>query len=176
MKEEEFIDVVKEKFGEEISREMKDAGMESPIERMLYGALQYHIATNPDVNSPSDAIKIGYLTYHYGLQIFPQFEIGPYRVDFLIKWCDTLYKEENGIDRIFIQNTSPGLIDRLVVECDGHDGHERSEEDRRREKKRDRELMIAGYRVFHYTGKEITDDPFGVASEIISNVTNILVD
>ncbi len=42
-----------------------------------------------------------------------------------------------------------------VIECDGHDFHERTKEQAQRDKKRDRELQAAGYKVFRFTGSEI---------------------
>ena len=43
----------------------------------------------------------------------------------------------------------------LVVECDGHEFHERTKEQAQRDKSRDREIMAAGFRTLRFTGSEI---------------------
>lgn len=55
---------------------------------------------------------------------------------------------------------------KLVVECDGHDFHEKTKEQAMRDKKRDRDLIEAGYQIIHFTGSEIFADPFKCAREI----------
>lgn len=62
-----------------------------------------------------------------------QLVIGSYRVDFAF----------------FAPN------ERLVVELDGHDFHERTREQARRDKRRDRDLVAGGWKVLRYTGSEI---------------------
>jgi very-short-patch-repair endonuclease len=73
-----------------------------------------------------------------------------YRVDFLI--CARL----------------GGYADlhKVVVECDGHDFHEKTKQQAAHDKKRDPALTAAGFRVFRFTGSEIYRDPVGCASEI----------
>jgi very-short-patch-repair endonuclease len=55
----------------------------------------------------------------------------------------------------------------LAVECDGHDFHERTKEQARRDRKRDRDLQALGYTVLRFTGSEIARDPRAVAKEIV---------
>lgn len=52
-----------------------------------------------------------------------------------------------------------------VVECDGHDFHERTKEQAARDRSRDRRLQEAGIRVFRFTGSELYRDPLGCAVE-----------
>ena len=54
----------------------------------------------------------------------------------------------------------------LVVECDGHDFHEKTKGQATKDKKRDRDLTAAGYTVVRYTGSEIWKDPLKCAREI----------
>ena len=87
--------------------------------------------------------------------ILSQFKIGTYIVDFLVFYRDTGHEGP-----------------RIVVECDGHEFHDKNEKQRRYEKKRDRYLTSAGYKVLHYTGKEITDDPMSAAKEVLMAATS----
>ena|SRR3990167_3026537 len=132
--------------------------MDSPIEQILYCALE--------AIRRIETISTGYYELvngnpvKTGLFITPQFPIDKYRVDFFVsyKWaanCDTALSEK-----------------QVIVECDSQQFHERTERERRYEKGRDRFLHTKGYTVFHYTGKEIIEDPFRVASEIIAFLTN----
>jgi len=65
----------------------------------------------------------------------PQKQIGNYRVDFLIT------------------NIKSG--EKFVIECDGHDFHERTKDQAQRDKERDRNLQAKGFKVFRFTGSEI---------------------
>ena len=79
----------------------------------------------------------------------PQRWIGNYRVDFLITY------------RYF------GPVLQLVVECDGHEFHERTKAQARRDKKRDREI---GPKVYRFTGSEIHASPEVCAYEMLDLV------
>jgi very-short-patch-repair endonuclease len=56
---------------------------------------------------------------------------------------------------------------KLVVECDGHDFHERTKEQASRDRSRDRAMQDAGYTVFRFTGSEIQRDPAACARQVI---------
>lgn len=73
-----------------------------------------------------------------------QVKIGPYRVDFLIQTEDA----------------------KIVVECDGHDFHEKTKEQAAKDKKRDRFLQSKGYRVLRFTGSEIWSKQVDVGKEV----------
>lgn len=77
-----------------------------------------------------------------------QVHVLSYRADFVI--CENI---EN-----------PSMI---VVECDGHEYHERTKEQAERDRRRDREMQSAGYRVFRFTGREIYRNAFKCAEEVL---------
>lgn len=60
---------------------------------------------------------------------------------------------------------------KIVIECDGHDFHEKTKEQAARDKRRDREMTLSGYKVLRYTGSEIVSDP----EQIISDIYDIMV-
>lgn len=82
--------------------------------------------------------------------VTPQASIGEFRVDFLIR---ARFHERP-------------LREVLVVECDGHDFHERTKEQAKRDRSRDRTLQSRGLRVFRFTGHEIHRDPSACAYEV----------
>ena len=55
----------------------------------------------------------------------------------------------------------------FVVECDGHDFHEKTKEQAKRDKQRDRDLAAKGHLVIRFTGSEIFKDPERCAREVV---------
>jgi very-short-patch-repair endonuclease len=77
-----------------------------------------------------------------------QAKVGRYRLDFLL-----------GL-RVL------DSIKWLVVECDGHDWHDRTKEQAAADRSRDRELQTDGLDVFRFTGSEIWNDSEFCAREV----------
>lgn len=55
---------------------------------------------------------------------------------------------------------------KVIVECAGHDFHERTKEQAARDRARDRSFQAAGWSVFRFTGSEIFRDPFACVQEV----------
>lgn len=91
--------------------------------------------------------------------VLPQVSVLPYRVDFMV---------------IHAANLS-GCAG-IVVECDGHDFHEKTKEQAVRDKARDRDLQERGYQVFRFTGSEIWSDPIACADQVLSHARGMAVD
>ena len=134
---------------------------ESPIERILLAQLLHpEIARNFDERvelmlPPSGLVANAVPPPFPGIYIYPQITIGSYRVDFFL--CHVGFGDEVP----------------LIVECDGHDFHEKTKEQAQRDKARDRYLVGQGYRVLRFTGSEIYRSPVDVAEEIISVLLRI---
>lgn len=76
-------------------------------------------------------------------------------------------------DFIFSKKVRFGPLDRsiytstpTIVECDGHDFHEKTKDQARRDKKRDRKLQSSGFRILRFTGSEIWASPNSCLEEI----------
>jgi very-short-patch-repair endonuclease len=93
------------------------------------------------------------------IMMFMQVPIDEYRVDFLIY----------GISADCDDRSTWGRV-KLVVECDGHDFHEKTKQQAKRDKQRDRKLMSKGYSVMRFTGSEIWNDPRKAVHEVLSFV------
>jgi hypothetical protein len=61
----------------------------------------------------------------------------------------------------------------LIVECDGHDFHERTKEQARRDRSRDRYMTSLGFRVLRFTGSEIHRDAEACAQEISDQLDSL---
>lgn len=86
---------------------------------------------------------------HSVIIIKTQYWIDRYRADFLIRY--RFYDE----------------IYEAVVECDGHQFHEKTKAQALRDRRRDRHLQQAGFEVFRFTGSEINGSPRLCAAEVL---------
>lgn len=118
---------------------------ESPIE-VLLGA---YIAQSVDgYNELTFVDSVERAHGDWGTFWAPQAKIGAYRVDFLFR-C--VCGSKNAY---------------VVVECDGHDFHERNKEQAARDRSRDRDLTSRGLTVVRFTGSEIYADPAKCAESL----------
>jgi len=104
------------------------------------------------------------------LIVQPQARLGDYLVDFLVTQQSTVPDFEHR--RTLADGmTIPGYMEvtkHLIVECDGHDFHDRTKEQASKDRARDRLLQSLGYRVYRYTGSDLWRDVFTAASEVLT--------
>ena len=62
---------------------------------------------------------------------------------------------------------------KLAVECDGHDFHEKTPEQAKRDKSRDRDLLNSGYPVMRFSGGEIHSDPRKCSEQVVHDFFEI---
>lgn len=91
--------------------------------------------------------------------IWPQWKVGRFRVDFMIERVEPWASKEDG-------RWKEGPVARVVVECDGHDFHERTKAQAKRDRSRDRALQTQGLMVLRYTGSELHADANACAVEV----------
>lgn len=139
---------------------------ESPIEEAfglaLYAVAQRECYVNFDgpINSPIEPLLDRIIT------IVPQCLIGSYRVDFSV----SLGVRTNYKGSAFHTTTADFKQYSVVVECDGHDFHDRTKEQASRDRKRDRALQTLGFQVFRFTGSDIWKDPVACAIEVVDGL------
>jgi very-short-patch-repair endonuclease len=105
--------------------------------------------------SPADAQPAG-----LNLYIQRQVQLDNWRVDFVVFAFDFR-------GRVL---KSPGWRS-VIVECDGHDFHERTKQQAGRDRSRDRSATTSGRDVMRFTGSELWRNPWGCAGEIIDWAT-----
>jgi very-short-patch-repair endonuclease len=103
------------------------------------------------------------------LVIDSQYDVGDFRVDFLLELNYRVIDlkkvtELSSKKRIPVPTMNKA---QLIVECDGHDFHEKTKEQVKKDKSRDRILQSVGYTVFHFTGSEIYNDCFGCTKQCL---------
>lgn len=151
---------------------LRDSGFgDSPIECLFYAALvtaarQEGRCIN-DVFTFSDDYPLEEAMHGVAVMGKPystafiqrQVQVAGWRVDFVVHYPDTTQRANSLGWRPF---------KRLIVECDGHDFHERTKEQAARDRSRDRQAQYEGLPVFRFTGAELWDDPLGCADEVLA--------
>jgi very-short-patch-repair endonuclease len=124
--------------------------VESPIEQILGGYLL--TITNGYVEVGFDCFPGAFSDPDWATYFRCQQVVYDYRVDFLFK------------------TTLRGDYRILVVECDGHDFHDRTKMQASRDRSRDRRLKREGIEVVRFTGSEIYYQPEAYAAEVESQL------
>jgi very-short-patch-repair endonuclease len=138
------------------------AAGDSPIEKLMVTALSVIVAIRSRVFTDMFVVKAHEVeSFKEGIAkdgksafiVQPQAQLGDWRVDFLLHvpdWAE-----------------STGEWKQVVVECDGHDFHEKTKEQAAKDRRRDRAVQKAGIKVLRFTGSELWRDPMRCAAEVI---------
>lgn len=130
-----------------IMTEIQEHGITSPPEQLWYAA--------------ANAVGIPRLA-----TILPQYEIGQYRVDFMINPIGFFVEHPFNIfpDQLLFALSSS--LQCLVVEIDGFEWHDKTPEQAERDKTRERFIQQQGFRLFRYAAREVLREPVKCAQEI----------
>ncbi|MDE2099587.1 MAG: hypothetical protein KGL39_20210 [Patescibacteria group bacterium] len=134
---------------------------DSKIEQLLYAAL-------------SIWCEVGHAEFNKIVQVFdkenlskqldrpePEYELRP-----MIVWPQATM-EWGRVDFLILAfDYRNGNWRKLVIECDGHDFHERTKEQAARDRSKDRSAVLVGCDSFRFTGSELWRDPLGCAQQI----------
>lgn len=121
---------------------------DSPIEELFLAGLMAASFRNGDViefreggllNSPAPTRPTCY----------QQIRISEFKVDFLL-----------------VKPTASS-VQNIVIECDGHDYHERTPDQATRDRSRDRFFSMKGYTVLRFTGTELAADAYKCGFEVL---------
>lgn len=149
---------------------------ESPIEGVMFSSFVLLSAEREyclRIQRPGSLLKFSYESFPQ-ITITPQYQKGDFRIDFLLEYEDIIPDFENQV------KTNDGheiprcknVKKNLLIECDGHDFHEKTKEQARKDKQRDRILQSLGYKIFRFTGSEIWSDPIKCAEEVFNELEN----
>lgn len=128
---------------------------DSPIEALMLWALRYVAEKHSERfgmahgNEVPHAAPTGETFY-----VIRQARIGAYKADFAI---------------LFAGIVASRAV-KLVVECDGHDFHEKTKVQAQHDKSRDRAMQDAGWKVYRFTGSEIYRSPLTCAESVMSSL------
>jgi len=137
------------------------AGFDSPIETQMAAALEQFPSKTVELrrefgmtyeSARATAIKELEQLERYGksMLVYPHVKIGPYEVDFLL----------------LTRNRHRDVV-AIVVECDGHEFHEKTKEQAATDKRRDRYLALHSILVLRFAGSEVWADANECAQETL---------
>jgi very-short-patch-repair endonuclease len=153
---ETLVDQVRYVAEERVTEVYEGARGESPIETLMFAAM--YSAIQDTFCFEIASATSGYPVFVPGAEpcslnrilIEQQIEICGFRADFVIHfwvWPAKTWK-------------------KLIVECDGHDFHERTKEQAKRDRSRDRLAQCQGIPILRFTGSEIWNDPLGCGYQV----------
>jgi len=123
----------------------------SEIEILLGAAVTASLRFNfPDVSVLCPFGDIGKWQDKRCMMIVPQYLFENYRIDFAL----------------IGNRPNDNFRKMMFIECDGHDFHERTKDQAARDRKKDRDIQIAGVPLLRFTGSEIFRDPFECVVQI----------
>lgn len=115
----------------------------SPIEKILYVSFDIVYALRMD-------------EFPLLLDVTPQCEIKDdehiYHADFCINCVDSEITEAKH---------------EIIIECDGHEFHQKTKEQVRRDNEREMHMKMLGYDVLRFSGSQIFNDPIKCANDIL---------
>ena len=104
---------------------------------------------------------------NYAFRFLPDFDIFQQEI---ITCFDKKYR----VDFLVVTGLVSNKINQFVIECDGHDFHEKTKLQVKRDRQRDRHLTASGHHVLRFTGSEIWADPHKCAREARSAIIEII--
>ena len=126
--------------------------MASPIEKVMYLSLSNYYLDD----------TLGDPMRNYNLFIEPQPEViigkNKYRPDFKLSIHQVIEVSDNRIYRDFT----------CYIECDGHDFHERTKEQAKKDRAKDRAFISEGLDLLRFTGSEIYNDHARCSDDILN--------
>lgn len=143
--------------------EQSEVHGDTPIERLLVSAIQLRLKYLEDRGLPDlcfvsaeqiDAIISRGKEPRRSIWLQTQAQLPDWRVDFLLSI------------------KGPERWHRLIIECDGHEFHERTKEQATRDRARDRKAQELGFEIFRFTGSELWRDPSKCANQVLNWVEN----
>ena len=133
--------------------------VESPIEATMFISI-WHSFSQQNIRLAFKPWKRGIsfqdVPDEHDAVIISQAEIGDYRADFVIVMGAAQRPANVGT--------------RIVVECDGHEFHDRTKEQAKRDRERDRFMQDQGFRVYRFTGSEIYNSPLKCSEAVLRSL------
>lgn len=155
-----------------VKEEFETAPGDSPIEKLLFVALRTVarqggrifdsiclLRKGEDLEKAVKAVESFEGRTDECVFVQTQAQLDGWRVDFLLHFHST----HRGID---------DPMSSVIVECDGHDFHERTKVQAQRDRSCDRLAQAGGVPVLRFTGSEIWNDPWACADEVLAFMEN----
>ena len=127
---------------------------------------------NPDIHSPVPQILNGMSP----IECIFDIAMSVYRISldepdyyfYLEDQHDIYIGEKHYIADFYVEKAN------LIIECDGHDYHQKTKEQVIRDNEREYDLKMAGYNILRFSGSQIYNHPFECAEEAYLYITKLI--
>lgn len=156
---------------EELYKEIEKRHSQDIFDTIYYNTNRLEAPLTPIENYMYIALLHILSPWFSSARIYPQRKFSvegkTYIVDFYIE-----------VEEIYIGPDDKSHISKMnfIVECDGHDYHERTKQQASRDKKRDRDFMGIGLKTFRYTGSEIYNDSIDLVEGLALTIQSDMFD
>lgn len=99
------------------------------------------------------------------VELDPQTPIGRYFADFSVSALDYFVNAWFKLPLQTLEEISK-IAPRYAIEIDGFEWHDKTPEQAERDKKREREIQLAGYTVIRFAAREVIRDPMACVCEV----------
>lgn len=125
-------------------RVFEDIGIKSPIEKIFISAFDLYLELENKENiflSSQKEIICNNKTYY----------------------ADFCYDADDYLSQLNFKEKLKNSNFKLIIECDGHDFHEKTKEQVKKDNERQLDLKMAGYDVLRFSGTQIYNEPLNCA-------------
>jgi very-short-patch-repair endonuclease len=164
------LDLIAQQFGEQLGMPAQSlAGdikrrmdwykkrVAATFEQGIKGDLNRHTITSPVEQIFLMEWRYLEIDQKHGVTIKPQTELtisgSVYRIDFVVTWADQTQK--------------------LAIEIDGHEFHEKTKQQAARDRARERSIIREGYTIMRYTGSEVFANPRKCVHEVAALIAQL---
>lgn len=141
--------------------------IKSPIEQIFYAAMKISMDSTPVESIKDSHADFGDVMSRY-FRFIPQYQFDingkKYIADFAL-----LYRSNFCLENY--QDVEWPIA--CIIECDGHDFHEKTKQQAARDKKRDRDFLSQNIPTFRFTGSEINLNPSACVDEVINYASRL---
>lgn len=135
--------------------EMNSAPEPSPIEKQLFAAMMIQSVFKADnmllFYKGQDRGGLRWVSAKHQFDVYAQHKIQSFYVDMFV----TCFSVDDSAKK-----------SSVVIECDGHEFHEKTKEQVERDKRRERAIVSQGFQLLRFAGSEIYRNPDVCAKEV----------
>ena len=80
-------------------------------------------------------------------------------------YADFMFKADDYLSGLILGDKIKNFDYKLIIECDGHDFHEKTKEQVKHDNEREYDLKMAGYEILRFSGSQIYNEPLKCARD-----------
>ena len=80
-------------------------------------------------------------------------------------YADFMFKADDYLNGLILGDNIKNIDYKLIIECDGHEFHEKTKEQVKKDNEREYDLKMAGYEILRFSGSQIYNEPLKCARD-----------